>query len=843
MIHVHSPPPRCRSSRPHSRGSRTRAPICGAAGGAASVTEKFDLTIIGSGPGGLSAAATAARCGLSHVLLERAEHLSDTIHRYQKGKKVMAHPMRLPLVGDVPFELGSREAILANWQRAALQNAVNVRLSCEVVGISGEREGFIIRLGDGTAISAGQVILAIGLQGNIRRLTVPGADKSLVKYQLDDPDEYHAKRIAVIGAGDAGLENAIALCGHNEVSLINRQPDLSRAKPGNISDTERAIRAGRIRVLHSASPFLVDDDGLIVDTPNGQVRLAADIIIARLGAIPPRKFLENCGIRFPSKDPACIPELSEAYETNVPGLYIIGALGGYTLIKQAINQGHELVRRLAGDPTPPADESLLRDCFGSVFPNMPSADALQFVRDHVPILASLTRLQLREAMLDCTLQRFAAGEIVFRRGDYTNSLWNIAEGAVQVELDPAQPDSSIQIGGGEFVGELGLLSGRRRNATVIATAPSILLEIPLHVMRKLQTSTEAVQQELDRVAVRRLIHTTLGRDRPIGELAEIIEAATLHSFKAGDCIITEGDVVDALYILRSGSVTVSKFAGGRMKVLNFFNAGSLFGERGFLDERALRAATVRATVASQVIRIDEECVRRTLAQLPALRAEFARAVQTQLERSLRATAAHSERMGPADNATAISEFLISKGVGEATNVFIIDESICTRCGNCESACAATHAGVSRVSRERGASAESILLPVACRHCETPHCMANCPVNAISRMPTGEVIIDQETCIGCGKCVEDCPYDVISLVDSGAIEKPNWLVRMLATVGLARPGGRQHDGAGSHEKKAVKCDLCSDGGGIPACVTACPTGAAIRVEPEAYMGWLREGQRK
>ncbi len=806
------------------------------------MTADYDIAIIGSGPGGLSAASTAARSGVPHVLLERTDHLCDTIHRYQKGKKVMAHPMRLPILGDVPFEQGSRETILANWQRIAAEHAVNVRLNSEVTRVAGTQDEFSVELSDGTAISAARVILAIGLQGNIRRLTVPGAEKPLVKYQLDDPDEYRDKRIVIIGAGDAGLENALALCGHNDVTLVNRQPDLSRAKPANVSDTERAIRSGRIRALHNASPYRIDDDGVVVDAPNGQVRLAADIIIARLGAIPPRKFLESCGISFPSSDPAAVPELSESYESNVPGLFIIGALGGYTLIKQAINQGHELVRRLAGDPVPPADESMLRDRFAGVFPETPIPSVLQYLREHVPILAGLTSLQLRETMLDCTLARMAEGDTVFRRGDYTNSLWNVAEGAVAVALDPVRPDAIIEVGAGEFVGEMGLLSGRRRNATVTAAATSILVEIPLRAVRKLQTSVAAVQQELDRVAVRRLVHTTLGADLPIAELEDIIAGATIRAFKAGECIVEEGDAIAALYILRSGSATVSRLEAGRQNVLNFVSAGSLFGERGFLENNALRAATIRATVASDVICIDAARVRAKLAGNPALRAAFRRAVQTQLEQSLRAAVAQTERVSPPARVTAISDFLISKGIGEATNVFIIDETICTRCGNCEQACAATHGGNSRVSREFGASAESILIPLACRHCETPHCMANCPVDAISRTPTGEVIIDQQTCIGCEKCAEDCPYDVISMVDIGARERPNWLVRLLAAIGLAAPHGATMNSAGEHEKKALKCDLCSSAGGVPACVTACPTGAAVRVEPEAYMTWLREGHR-
>jgi thioredoxin reductase/CRP-like cAMP-binding protein/Fe-S-cluster-containing hydrogenase component 2 len=806
------------------------------------VSGHFAIAIVGSGPGGLSAAITAARCGLSHILLERTDHLADTIYKYQKGKKVMAHPMRLPLLGEMPFEPGSREVILGNWQRCAEETGVNLRLMSEVVGISGQRGQFTITLVNGETLTADQVVLAIGLQGNIRRLTVPGAEKNLVQYQLDDPDAYCNKRIAVIGAGDAGLENALALCGHNEVSLVNRQPDLSKAKPGNVSDTERAVRAGRIRVFHNASPFQVDDDGLIIDTPNGQVRLEADLIIARLGAIPPRKFVEACGIRFPSKDPASIPELTESYSSNVPGLYIIGALGGYTLIKQAINQGNELVRHIAGDPVSPADDALLRQCFAAVFPDMTVSDVLAYLRARVPLLAGLTTLQLREAMLECRIRRFVKEEIAFRRGEYTSSLWNVTEGAARVELDASRPESGIRIGAGEFFGELGLLSGRRRSATVVADAPSIMLEIPVRAMRKLQGSVESVQRELDRVAIRRLIHTTLGRDRPVAELEDIIAASRLRKFKANENIVTEGEAIEALYILRSGSATVSQLKNGRLGVVNTINAGSLFGERGFLDSHAVRAATIRATVASEVVCIDAMSVRDALDRIPALRAAFTAAVQSQLAQNLRAAVAGTARAGPVRDPTAISEFLISKGVGEATNVFIIDETICTRCGNCESACAATHGGISRVSRELGVSAESILIPLACRHCETPHCMANCPVDAISRTHSGEVIIDQGTCIGCEKCAEDCPYDVISMVDVGEAGggPPNFLVRMLETIGLAARGDARTGSAREHERKAVKCDLCSKIGGIPACVTACPTGAAARVEPETYMTWLREG---
>src|SRR5690606_36080527 len=92
---------------------------------------------------------------------------------------------------------------------------------------------------------------------------------------------------------------------------------------------------------------------LRLNSKEGTVEVPCDRIIARLGAKPQRDFVESCGIQFPSKDPAAIPQVSPTYESNVPGLYIIGALAGYPLIKQAMNQGYEVAEFICGRPVKP----------------------------------------------------------------------------------------------------------------------------------------------------------------------------------------------------------------------------------------------------------------------------------------------------------------------------------------------------------------------------------------------------------------------------------------------------------------------------------------------------------
>ena len=86
--------------------------------------------------------------------------------------------------------------------------------------------------------------------------------------------------------------------------------------------------------------------------------------------------------------------------------------------------------------------------------------------------------------------------------------------------------------------------------------------------------------------------------------------------------------------------------------------------------------------------------------------------------------------------------------------------------------------------------------VACNHCDSPVCMAQCPQAAISKDPdTGIVTSDPEKCIGCGTCAITCPYSAPKVDEE--------------------------------KKKSVKCDMCADRvaeGKQPICVEACPLRA-------------------
>jgi Fe-S-cluster-containing hydrogenase component 2 len=119
------------------------------------------------------------------------------------------------------------------------------------------------------------------------------------------------------------------------------------------------------------------------------------------------------------------------------------------------------------------------------------------------------------------------------------------------------------------------------------------------------------------------------------------------------------------------------------------------------------------------------------------------------------------------------------------------------------ACSIFHEGAARPSLARiritydEFKAVDPISALVCAQCENAPCMEACPVDAMRRDErTGAVLVDEELCIGCMQCREACPWEIPVL----------------------------------HPEKggSIKCDLCGDREGGPACVAWCPlSGRALR----------------
>jgi len=813
---------------------------------------EIKLAIIGAGPAGIAAGVRAAECGVEHTLYERSV-LANTIVKYQRRKPVMAEPPQLPLQPDLKmkFQEGAREDVLEWWTEAVREAGTRIVEATEVLSIEGEKGAFRISMRgpDGArSVDATHIVLAIGVQGDLRKFGVPGDEQPWVTYQLEDAAAHEDERVVVVGVGDAGIENALALADQgNEVTIVNRREEIDRAKRKNRAALEAKIKSGEINYLPNAEVESFEREVAVFRTTEGaEVRVECDLVIGRLGATPPRAFLERLGIVFPTADRESTPDVSEKYESNVPGLYMVGALVGYPLIKNCMNQGFEVVEHILGTPVKPADEALLEANLR--VSGLSPAEMLKRIQDTVPMLAPLTSVQLRTLLFESTIRVEEPGAVVYRRADFDNTFFTVIEGEVELAVldnsDPTIPDDlraehRTRRGAGQFFGEDGLVSGRRRGETVTATERSILIETPRNTMAKLTRSVEDVRKVIDAAYVNSALRVIFPNLAPDVRKRLAYHAETL-THRAGTMIFVEGDEPDGLHLVRRGSVDLTKIYDGVDKRIDSIRAGSTLGEIAVLRPGRRRTASARAGVDCETVRFPTELILSLV--------ESEREIREYLERKeQRFIISDARRQGGGGTMA----FIVDQGGKEATDLLMIDETLCVRCDNCEKACAETHGGVSRLNREAGATymtsgGSALHLPTACQHCENPKCMTDCPPGALNRDPNGEVWIDDATCIGCGNCEAYCPYDVIKMAAVDDDPGPGLLMRLLFP---SRPRKKTEaapaaDGDG---KKAVKCDLCRElpkkrsGAARAACVASCPTGAIVRIDPDDYVDQIYERQ--
>ena len=159
----------------------------------------------------------------------------------------------------------------------------------------------------------------------------------------------------------------------------------------------------------------------------------------------------------------------------------------------------------------------------------------------------------------------------------------------------------------------------------------------------------------------------------------------------------------------------------------------------------------------------------------------------------------------------LMNFFVENRFINGTKTMLINLEKCVGCDDCVTACANAHNNNPRFIRH-GERHGKYMVANACMHCSDPVCMIGCPTGAIHRLQSGEVIINDITCIGCATCANSCPYNNIRMVNVRAEE-----------------GTLLLDEKHNPIVKATKCDLCHDQLVSPACEYACPHNALKRVD--------------
>jgi pSer/pThr/pTyr-binding forkhead associated (FHA) protein/thioredoxin reductase/NAD-dependent dihydropyrimidine dehydrogenase PreA subunit len=320
-------------------------------GSAAQAGADVEVFIAGAGPGGLAAALEAQRQGLRYVLCEKSKDIAAT-HTIlmHKGKPLQANPATVKSISSLPmFELGfkSREQVLESWHKAAQDKGLELRFEEEVKNVQKDGEVFVVTTSKGS-YRALRVILAIGSQGKARSFpkTVKGNDHAKIQFALSDPDLYDGKDILVFGAGNAGLEIAVALVeangGSNRVGLVhNKDLESSPASAENKDKIRALAEQKRLTLYTFTAPLEVHDREVLLGKLEGKASSAPkagglppicevsagserakgggdrgerkepevierfsvpnDFVFCNYGADAPRKWLESLGVKYAKK--------------------------------------------------------------------------------------------------------------------------------------------------------------------------------------------------------------------------------------------------------------------------------------------------------------------------------------------------------------------------------------------------------------------------------------------------------------------------------------------------------------------------------------------------------------
>lgn len=236
-----------------------------------------------------------------------------------------------------------------------------------------------------------------------------------------------------------------------------------------------------------------------------------------------------------------------------------------------------------------------------VSPEAASVDALPTI----PLFSDLPRDAFIELFERCPLRRFGLGERIIDQGSHGDAFYVICEGAVRVSRTEAgQRQDLATLEGGTFFGEMALLSGAARTASVeSASDDTQLLEISAGVLAELSRSHPQVAHALKKFCRQRMLTNIMSTSELFRLFGRKDRRALVERFRSRDVerdavIIRDGDPTDGLYVVLSGEVEVRKDG----HLLTQLREGEVFGEISLL-QKTPATATVTATRHTTLLRL------------------------------------------------------------------------------------------------------------------------------------------------------------------------------------------------------------------------------------------------
>lgn len=293
--------------------------------------QEFDVVIIGGGPIGIACGLEAKKQGLSYIIIEKGT-IVNSLFNYPVNMQFFSSSEKLE-IDEIPFiskeAKPKRNEALEYYRRIVTSNQLNIHLFETVTHVKKQEDGFIITTNK-AQYKGNNVVVATGFYDLPNRINVTGEDLPKVSHYYNDPHFYASQKLAVIGASNSAIDAALECWRKGaEVTLIIRGPEVGqRVKYWVRPDIINRIEEGSIKAYYNSEVKEITPTAIIVTTPNGDVTLENDFVLALTGYMPNFEFLEKLGIalsedekRLPSYDP-------ETMETNIEGLFLAGVICG-----------------------------------------------------------------------------------------------------------------------------------------------------------------------------------------------------------------------------------------------------------------------------------------------------------------------------------------------------------------------------------------------------------------------------------------------------------------------------------------------------------------------------------
>lgn len=290
-----------------------------------------DLIIVGGGPIGIACGLEAQKKGISYLIIEKGP-IVNSLFNYPINMQFFSSSEKLE-IDNIPFiskeAKPKRNEALEYYRRIVTSNQLHINLFEQVTEVKKQHGKFYIET-QKHDYTASFVIIATGFYDLPNTIDVPGEDLPKVSHYYKDPHFYAKQKLAVIGASNSAVDAALECYRKGaDVTIIVRGPEIGRrVKYWVRPDIENRIAEGSIKAYYNATVKEVSEHTISITTPQKEIVLENDYVLALTGYKPNFEFLRHIGIEL-SNDDKLYPQYDEnSMETNVQNLYLAGVICG-----------------------------------------------------------------------------------------------------------------------------------------------------------------------------------------------------------------------------------------------------------------------------------------------------------------------------------------------------------------------------------------------------------------------------------------------------------------------------------------------------------------------------------